>query len=273
MTLSSRNKLFLLFCALMLAVAFSLFSLYIYAWFSNNIVIPPHIETGIKSKLSLISYRYPAVVLSIAALSLIAPAGVFLIYRSFEKTQAPEVFYFAVFFCGCAFEGLRLLIPAFRLWQSFSLLFLMIGKSIFFLRIFCPLCFFASALTSIRDQQMHLERNLIVIVAVAIIFAAVVPLNTAVTTGRLIIPWGYSILFILVRICIFIVTALTLFFTAIQHDNKDMIRSVHGYIMLAAGYVLLINTDNYAMLAAGLLLTGAGTYEYLTKTHHIYMWL
>jgi len=222
--------------------------------------------------MPLFKYSFKAVIFSIVFFMLYASLGTFLVYRNFEKTQSTEVFFFSGFLISCMTESLRLLIPLFGLWQSFSPLFVFTGRAIFFGRLLCPLSFLFSSIMNIPEQHMDIERNYTIMLVISIVFAAVIPLNTVTPSGLCTLHWGYSRLFMLIRIVFFLITITSMFINAYQRESTELFHSSFGFIIFMAGYIFLLEAGNYFNLMIGITLISAGSYEYLSKIHHLYLW-
>jgi hypothetical protein len=122
------------------------------------------------------------------------------------------------------------------------------------------------------EQRQDIERNLTVVIAVAAVFAIIIPLDTAHITPTCTIPWAYGHLFTGIFALISITTAVTLFLKAKNQDSKEMLEIFTGFILLCSGYNILTAAYNWGALTAGVLLLATGTFRYLKSLHILYLW-
>ena len=272
MTLTKRNHFFLglhiLFGILVIIIAVLFFA----AYTLKAIYPPPVIQADANASLKLFRYSFKAVVLSIAVFMVFASLGTFLVYRNFEKTQSNEIFFFSGFFICCMTESMRLLIPLFGLWQSYSPLFLFIGRAVFFGRMLFPLCFLFSATMSSSDQSKNIERNYTIMLAVTVVFAAIMPLNTVVPTGLCTIYWGFPDIFALIRGIFLLLAVVSMLINAHQHESPELRQAAAGLVILIIGYTFLTHADTFFKLIIGTVCLAAGCYQYLAKIHQLYLW-
>ena len=96
-------------------------------------------------------YNYYSVLASSIFLTISAPLVTFLMLQHFEKTQAQECLYFAIFLFACLTESTRLCIPLFNLWHGNSGLLSGLTRSLVFGRLLAPAAFFFSAVLPERS--------------------------------------------------------------------------------------------------------------------------
>lgn len=273
MTLKTRNRLFVvllgisLLCIVAAAVA-------LLTAFTHHAIVPPtaYRVPSFTARLPLAGYHFSATMLAIAVLVLYVPVVLALLLLAFENTQTSELLFFATFLLGCLCEGSRLLIPLFALGESFSQLQLFMGRALFVGRMLAPLSFVGAAILSDSDQRQDLERNVLIIIAAAILTALAVPLNTAQVTTACTITWGFPRLFTAMR-ALFVVTAVVSFWlNGWRHDTAELRHIALASLLVLCGYQLLACADNFVFLIIGLALLSMGTYLLLTKLHKLYMW-
>ena len=273
MTLKFRNHFFVLLFVISLCCIVTAAVVFAMAVAANAITPPtgyrlPHLMT----RLPLTGYHFTATMLSITFLVLYVPVTVFILLRAFENTQTSEIIFFAGFLLSCLCEGIRVLIPLFAVGQSFSQLQLFCGRILFTGRLIAPLSLVGAAILSSLDQRQDIERNFLIIITISTLSALVVPLNTAQITTACAITWGFSRLFLTVRLCLFVIAIISFWLNGFWHENRELQRIALATVFVCCGYLFLTVADNFLFLGLGLMLLAAGTYKLLSTLHKLYMW-
>jgi hypothetical protein len=213
-------------------------------------------------------YNYYAVLASSIFLTISAPLVTFLMLQHFEKTQAQECLYFAFFLFACLTESARFCIPLFNLWQGSSRFLSGLTRVLVFGRLFAPTAFFFSAV--LPEQNRDVERNVMVMVTMAGIIAVLIPVNTTHILPTCMVQTGFTSFFKGYTICLYLLTTLCL---AIQTRSAGPEHKLVllGYVLLFAGYLLLIRTTTWFAFAPGVIAFSAGTYLYLVNLHRTYV--
>lgn len=191
--------------------------------------------------------------------------------RSFEKTQSPEVVYFATFLFGCLLISLRILIPLFHLDDGLSYLMIVVFKIVFAGKVLCLLSLFFAAFFSNDDQVQIADRYFFVIFAFSIVIGSIVPVNAIVISSSYLPVYGYKSLFTGFTVIIAIISTIGYLFTS-KRDFKNNLTISIGYVVLFSGYSLLIVGENFIQIAISFCALIVGSYIYLHSIHKYYLW-
>jgi hypothetical protein len=240
---------------------------------AGGIPAPPKNITAhiISSAPFLFSYNFTAVILSICFLTLAVPIVTLLLIINFEKTQTQEYAYFIFFLAACLTEISRLFIPIFGLWDANSAFLISAARLLLFGRALAPITFLFPALFSISGQNPDTGRNIIILLAVAGIFAALIPVNTAHILPDCTVEIGYRSVLRIYTAIIYLLSFVS-FLIAAGNGGKEQRLLARGYALLFAGYLLLINMQSLFMLVVGVILFIVGIYIYLSNLHKLYIW-
>ncbi|MBP3708924.1 MAG: hypothetical protein J6I73_00735 [Treponema sp.] len=197
-------------------------------------------------------------------------SAILYLYIQFEKTQSIEVIFFAVFLIGCTSEAMRLYVPFFNLWHSFSTFLIFIGRVVLFGRILAPAALLFDAVFSGTEQRQNVERNLVVLIVISIALSLLIPLNTAIVLPNFCVHWGSSKTFYIIRVLILVAAVLSVFVNTRTMGRKE--KTSYGFLALTIGYeVCCLSTSVIAVIVGNLLLF-VGTAVYLGSLHRRYLW-
>lgn len=274
MTLKTRNSLLLTLFFLSLSFALFYTGAFIFACM-NDALIPP--ENPVRyfellTRHSFFSYSFDISLYGIAVFIAYVPLNAYIIWNGFEKTQSTEVIYFTLFLLACLTEGVRLLLPMFGLWKSYTAFFHFVGRCVFAGRILAPFSLLFAALCSETDQRQSVDRNCALLILGSVLFAILVPLDTSTVTSTCTIWWGYRKLFVIIRVFIYLATFITIIVNAVKKDSHELKTNAAGFAILILGYSLLQASDNLAFLITSFSLFIIGNIVYLKSIHSLYMW-
>ena len=274
MTLKSRNRLFLAFFIISLVCSLVYASFYIYALVTKSVVPPENTvrPLGIYEGRSLFTYSFAASLLAITVFIVYVPVGMFVLLSGFEKTQSIEIIYFSGFLIGCFAEGIRIILPLFGLWKTYTSLFIFTGRLVFTGRVLASLSLLFAAIFSETEQRQNVERNYIVLIVVSVLLGMLTPLDTASIVSTCTVRWGYAKMFNVMRMLVFLCTILTTIINAITKDSAELKENAVGYALLLAGYSLLLAADNYFIFVIATVLFAVGNIFYLRSIHTLYLW-
>jgi len=274
MTLKSRNRLFLAFFIISLLCSLVYAGLYIYALVTGDIVPPenPIRPLALYEGKSLFAYSFSASLLAIAFFIVYVPVCTFILFFGFEKTQSLEVIYFSAFLLGCLAEGNRIILPLFGLWKTYTTLFIFSGRLVFAGRVLVPLSLLFAALFSENEERQNVERNYIVLLVISILCGVFTPLDTASIVSTCTVHWGYAKMFNTIRFFLFLFTLITMIINAFKKDSIELKGNAVGFVLLMAGYSLLLAADNYVVFFVSTALFTIGTIVYLKSIHTLYLW-
>ena len=207
------------------------------------------------TKIGFLKYSFIATMISICLIVIYAPAATFYSLRLFENTQSTEIIFYLAFLTGCLCEGVRFLTPLFGLWSTFSDLLYFCGRIIFTGRILCPLSFLFAAITNSVEHRQDIERNITILFAICVVFAVIVPINTARISSTGAVTWGFPLLFLVSRLAFVALAAISFLITFVQQNAGEYKKLAVSMLVLLAGYALLVLADNWIFMH------GAGSFN------------
>lgn len=201
---------------------------------------------------------------------LYVPSVLFFINMQFEKTQSTEIIYFSLFLTACLFEGVRLVIPLFNLWNDWAGLTAIISRIVLFARILGPISLLCIAVQNLPEHRQNTERNLLILIILSAICAWLMPVNSVDMLPSCRLKYGFEKLLEIFWIIITIVTFASMILNNFNSSIKSLIPL--GFILTAFGYKLLCHSVNYLMAGSGIITITAGTFIFLGAIHKLYLW-
>lgn len=273
MTLKTRNKFIQLFLISSVALLASALAVFIFSLRAGSIhALPP---VRIPAALERIPFAHASTValfLSFAILLLYAPVCFYLLIRFFENTQTTEIIFFTGFLIAILAETARFFTICLGFWHSFSNLLIFAGNLVLFGRTLAPLSFLCAAILSETSQRQDIERNYIIMVMVSVVFAAVIPMNTAKITSTGLVQEGFMTLTNILRFLLLVTTVLSFFIQGIKKNSTEHKHLASASCILLVGYTMLVCCDSFFFLVPGTFALIFGTYRYLLFIHKLYMW-
>ena len=270
MTIRFRNRMTLIF--FLIAVSCLLLGTFVtlYQFFSNGMVLP-EVYTKVSSQNFFLRYNPVCVFTGIFILLTYVCLTTLIIFHSFEKTQAPDIVFFLLFLFACLCDTTRLFLPVLHLSGTYSLFLLKIGNIHLFARLLAPLALMGNTSMSSDEFRQSTDRNCIILIIIALFFAEIIPLNTAIILPNFCISYGY-----VKAIRAFCFLTCTVSIVSLFHTNrKNEYRQIMtlGFILLCIGYTLIFYCFNILTLASGIICLGFGTFFYLNEVHKHYLWI
>lgn len=273
MTLKTRNtfiKIFLLSSLVLVALALLIFFISIH---KHTILVPPSLR--IPSFLEHIPFAqnsFVALMLSFAVILFYVPVCYYLLIRFFENTQTSEIIFFTGFLIACLAEMARFVTICLGLWQSFSSILIFLGNIVLFGRTLAPLSFLSAAILSETAQRQDIERNYMIVIMLSVVFAAVIPLNTAQIASTGLVTEGFMKLINILRFLILLTSIVSFYIQGNKKNSREYKILALSSLILLIGYSLLVSCDNFLFLILGTAALIYGTLRYLKEIHTIYMW-
>lgn len=194
------------------------------------------------------------------------------IYYFFEKTQSPEILFFALFVLSFAFEGIRAIVPIKIIYELPNVYLIMNFRVLLFARYFGFFSLFAASLYS-SGLEVQKQRNIILmIMAAALMIALGVPIDGLSWDSSLNMISGYPSMFSMVELSIMLITMISFFIAAYSRGAKEYIFIGLGSFLVFLGRNILLNADTWLVPFPGLLILGAGTWFICTQLHRVYLW-
>lgn len=271
MTLNSRNRLmkwYSLGSLLLLVVCGALFIHHVVVKEPLNLpytelnLMPTSARDFFSSLFTDYSYASLA---SITILAIYVPLVCWIISYVFEKTQSPEVLYFLGFLIGCHTEIFRFLIPLFNLWSGYSSGLILIGKVVFAGRLLTVMSLMFSSIFSSDDKIQEADKNLLIALTISMFFSYTVAIDTRSIHESIMVNTVFQNSFAIMRICLVVMTIISFIL-------KGRKKNVVPYIILIAGYTIMIQTSTLGGAFAGMVMFISGTKYYFQTLHNYYLW-
>lgn len=274
MTLRLRNRFLRVFVAGTSLAAAAVLIAFVFLFFTGALsslrTLPRAIDFSFKS--ALFEYNLYVSIVSLILLMLFVPAsGIFLI-STFEKTQSPEVIYYAGFLAGCFLQTIRLSIPLFDLWIGYSSFLVFTARANFAGQIICALCLWFASFFSDEDSVQEADRNLAIALATAVLFSLFIPVNPATLNSAFLLSSGYKFLFELIFIILFLVSFFAFIIRGKQRNMISCMRIAVLFLVFFTGYRILSLSDSLFTLITGSGLLYTGSFLFLNTLHKYYLW-
>ena len=107
---------------------------------------------------------------------------------------------------------------------------------------------------------------------VSVVFAVVIPMNTARIASTGLVTEGFMILINILRFLLLATAVVSFFVTGIKKNSTEHKHLSSSACLLLLSYSLLVSTDSFFFLVPGTVGLIAGTYRYLKTVHKLYMW-
>jgi hypothetical protein len=195
-----------------------------------------------------------------------------LIYYFFEKTQSPEILFFAFFALSFAFEGIRIIVPVKVVYELPNVYLIMNFRLLLFARYFGFFSLFAASLYA-SGLEVQKQRNIIFVITVAAIMISLgVPIDGLSWDSSLNMISGYPAMFGMVELGIILITMISFFISAYSRGAREYIFIGLGSLLVFLGRNILLNADTWLTPFPGLLILGLGTWFICTQLHRVYLW-
>jgi hypothetical protein len=210
---------------------------------------------------------------SAAGAGLYALVSLILIYYFFEKTNAPEILFVAIFVLSFALEGLRVMVPLKQALGLPGVYLLMGSRALLFARYFGIFSLFAASVCA-AGLTVQKQRNILLVIAVAsLVIALGLPIDPLAWDSSLLMLSGYPALFQMVETAIVLITALSFLVSAYSRGSREYIFVGAGSLLAFLGRNLLLCADTWLTPLPGLLILALGTWFVCVRLHRIYLWL
>lgn len=194
-----------------------------------------------------------------------------VLYRSFVKTQATDIVYFALFIISFLVDSFRIWIPLLNLQNTYSQLYMFCGNAGLFAIILAPVSLLFTVQMGFTEQRQGLEKNIAVLFLLSFFLAGLFPLNTAKTLNNFMVENNFQKLIFCYSIIAYAVSIILQFF-----NNKSRLfsqKTTIGLALLEFGTYFLVYSENIVKLSIGIIFTLVGTSLFIKTLHNQYLWL
>jgi hypothetical protein len=276
MTLSVRNVYFKICIVLSLLALVSILSLS----FTIFPAYPPLGAAAIRTAgffQSLISRSWEIVpyISFVTMLSsvLYALITMICIYYFFEKTQSPEILFFALFVVSLAFEALRIMTPLMVVKGLPGVYPAIASRILLFARYFGIFSLFAASVYAAGLGE-HKQGNIVfIIIIAALVIALGVPIDGLAWVSSLMMICGYTSMLKMVEAGIALITAASFFISSYTRGSREYVFIGIGSLLALWGRSVLLSADTWITPFPGLALLAAGTWIICVQLHRVYLWL
>lgn len=270
MTIRFRNRLTLSFFIIAVIVLGLAAFFTGYQILTGNFSFPEVYMKNVKGS-GIFGYNPYCVLLSIFTLMLYVCITTYIIFKSFNKTQATDIVFFLLFLAACLCDSMRILVILFHITSTFSKSLIIIGNISILARLLAPLGLFGTIILSTEDYRQNTERNALIIIIAALFFAEIIPLNTASILPNFGISYSYykPIHYFSLLLCIISIS--TLFFMNLKNEYSQ--KMTVGFALICIAYSALFSSYSIFITVFGIISISIGTPLYIGELHKHYLWL
>lgn len=274
MTLAVRNRLvlFATIVTALIAIGTIFIAVLVFIKTPSSFYVGERI-LHILSQFSLFSYSFYASIASVVFFPIFSFICLIIIYLSFEKTQSIEITFFAAALFAISFEGFRILIPFYELWEPTLFYASTITRIVLTSRIFLCLAIYSSGIFTTGATSGQLGAALFLEAFLSFTLAKIIPLNTYSLSSNFLINIGYSHIIFTIFLCMVILTIIIFYILAKTRSILEYLGVAHGLYSFFIGYFFLMLSDTWLILIASILLFTTGTRIFVKKIHAYHLWL
>lgn len=241
--------------------------IYLIFGFSHN---NPSFDIFSNKKYFLTQYSYIIPIISIIFLNLYVSVTSYALYRSFEKTQAANIIYFNLFLIGCLLDCIRLYIPNFHAYGTYSKLLINFGNIIVCSRLLIPIALLYTIIVDDVDKRHNTEQNLFIILLSTTFFAEIIPINTGRLNPNFTIDFSLKNILNLYLFIILIASIISIFINNYRNQNSQ--KTSFGFLFICIGLLFIFSSTNLIKLIIAIISMIFGTFYYLHELHKQYLW-
>ncbi len=204
---------------------------------------------------------------------LYAGTTVALIYYFFEKTQAPEILFIALFALSLAAEGFRIAVPL-ALARNWPPAYVVgAARALLFGRFFGLFALFAAGIYAAGLEYQKHGLVVIMVAAAAFAIAAGAPVDGLSWDSSFSPIPGYAFMLEIVQIGVAAIAVVNFLVAAYSRGTSDFAHVALGCVLLVIGRDGLIRADTWLALPLGAAAISGGTFLVAAKVHRFYLWL
>lgn len=270
MTIRSRNRFNNILFYVSLAFLLVNTGFFVFATLKSNLLDLPSFFEGFSVRKLFFGYNRLVVFASLFFMNLYVVVVSRGMNHAFEKTQCTEISFFFCFLIACLAECSRFYIPVFAFENSFSSVLVFLGNVSAFARLAAPFSILAGVIMSGIEQRQNVERNMSMILILAVFIATILPMNTSVIEPNFRVHAGFDKIVVTIEVFIDTLAAITLFIYNLRDGNNQ--KTFFGLVLIIAGFVLNINSTNLFKFILSTVFFSAGSILYLKELHdrHLY---
>jgi hypothetical protein len=196
-----------------------------------------------------------------------------LIYYFFEKTQSPEILFFAFFALSLAFEGVRAMVPLKEVYNLPGVFLVMASRVLLFGRYFGIFSLFTASVYA-SGLEMQKQGYVVFILAAATLMIALgVPIDGLSWDSSFAMISGYMGMFRVMELGVIVITMMSFFVSAYSRDSREYRLIGIGSFLVFLGRAMIISADTWVTPLPALGILALGTWFICTRLHRVYLWL
>lgn len=277
MTLSSRNRLLIAGIVVAVPILIVLLGTFSDVFNAGRELLP---STAIRSATLtalpgkiVIPPSSAAVVIFIPATVLYAILTIGAMLYFFEKTQAPEILFFAFFALSLVAEAFRYCEPLALVHEWPPAIVDLSSRLVTFWRLAGALSLFAASVYANGIEFQKHGRVLIIIGIASLAVATGLPVDGQSYDTAFMSTSGYQGMLTTAEASIAVISVVSFLVAGYTKSSKEYSRAAWGVALVFIGRELLVKGDSWVTIPAGLGILGFGTWVTATQTHRYYMWL
>ena len=273
MTISSRNKIRLLFILFSFIILIFAFFSYISAKIgASYFFLPENLAEMERSHSIFFSYSSQSVASSALIFSLLSFTFSIYVYFAFRKIQVSEIFFLEIFLFSINWEAIRLLLPLFNFSPLIMPSLSSISRILYFFRFLSLFSLLGMALFSVKTITWQSSFIIFLLFFLSLMLSMIEPmdstkLNYFFMAGK---PLIKTYLTMFLFISLFLIS--TAFFSYFYDSIPERLCIIGAFISLILGYASLLFSYSYLLLFLGTSLFTYGLFKLVKSIHSIYLW-
>ena len=208
----------------------------------------------------------------ITASAIYAVIAQILVYHSFEKTQSPEILFFALFIFSFTFVSGRLLLPLEELYDLPRAFVAAAERLEQFGRVFGMFALFVSSVYAAGLKAQRQGSVLFALTIAALLIALRVPIDSLSWDTNFRLASGYRRMFTVLETIMVTLTVLGFLVSTHTRGAKEFFGAGIGALCTALGRAFFLDADAVLPLVPAAVSLGAGTWLVSRQLRRIYLW-
>jgi hypothetical protein len=196
-----------------------------------------------------------------------------LVYQFFEKTQSPEIYFFALFAFSFIFDCGRMVIPLQRFYALPQAFPVAAERLELFGQFFGLLALFASSVYATGFKAQKQGTVFLAITLVALLFAIRIPVDPLAWDTSLRLNSGYRSMFRIIELVIVLLAVASYLVSARLRGSMEFVLIAGGVFLVFCGRIFLLGADTIYTPVPAFLCLVTGTWLVCKPLHRIYLWM
>jgi hypothetical protein len=196
-----------------------------------------------------------------------------LVYQFFEKTQSPEIYFFALFAFSFTFDCGRMVIPLMHIYALPQAFAVAAERLELFGRFLGLFALFASSIYATGFKAQKQGTVLFAITLIALLFAIRIPIDPLAWDTGLRLDSGYRSMFRVIELVIALLSVASYLASAKIRGGKEYVFMGTGVFLVFIGRTFLLDADTVYTPVPAFLCLAAGTWLICKPLHRIYLWM